>query len=75
MKRNRIAYGSKLPVYFSQAELTDIREHTFAHPDLVAHGLVEGKKLRVDLWLDDIEQIQGYVAAEAAQSGQVVWGR
>lgn len=65
MKRKRIAYGSKLPVYFSEAELTDIREHTFADPDLVAHALVEGKKLRVDLSLDDIEEIQGFLAAEA----------
>src|SRR5947199_120909 len=44
---------------------TNISEHRFADPDLVTHALVEGKKLRVDLSLDDIEEIQGYVAAEA----------
>jgi hypothetical protein len=43
MKRKRIAYGSKLPVYFSQAELTDIREHKFADPDLVAPAIVGGQ--------------------------------
>lgn len=65
MKRKRIAYGSTLPVYFSQAELTDIREHTFADPDLVAPAIVGGKRLRVNLSLDEIEELQGYVAAEA----------
>lgn len=42
MKRRHIAYGRKLPVYFSQAELADIREHTFADPDLVTTAIVEG---------------------------------
>jgi hypothetical protein len=64
MTRKRIAYGTKLPLHFSQAELDDIRERTLA-PDFAKHAVVEGKRLRVDLSLDDIEEIQGYVAAEA----------
>ena len=64
MTRKRIPYGTKLPVHFSQAELDDIREHTFDRR-LVTHVIVEGKRLRVNLSLDDIEEIQGYVAAEA----------
>lgn len=64
MKRKRVAYGTKLPVHFSQAELDDIREHTLA-PDFATHAIVEGKGLRVDLSLDEVEEIQGYVAAEA----------
>jgi hypothetical protein len=64
MSRKRIPYGKKLPVHFSQAELKDIREHTFA-PDFAQHAIVEGKKLQVNLSLDDIEEIQGWVAAEA----------
>ena len=58
-------YESKLPVYFSQQELADIREHTFVDSDFDRHAIVEGKRLRLDLSLDDIEEIQGYVAAEA----------
>jgi hypothetical protein len=65
MNRKQIPYGTKLPVYFSQAELDDIREHTFADSDLISHAVVDGKKLRVDLSLDDIEELQGYVAPEA----------
>ena len=64
MKRKRITYGTKLPVYLSQAELDDIRERTLAH-DFAKQAIVEGKRLLVNLTLDDIEEIQGYVAAEA----------
>lgn len=62
MNRRRIPYESKLPVYFSQQELADIREHTFVDSDFDRHAIVEGKRLRLDLSLDDIEEIQGYVA-------------
>jgi hypothetical protein len=69
MRRKRIPYGTKLPVRFSQAELDDIREHTFADSDLVSYAIVEGKKLHVDLSLDDIDELQGFVAAEANHTG------
>ncbi len=65
MNRKRITYGTKLPVYFSQAELDDVRELTFVDTRLISHAVIEGKRLRVELSLDDIEELQGYVAAEA----------
>lgn len=64
MAHKKIAYGTKLPVYFSQAELDAIREQTPA-PDFAKRAVLDGKRLRVDLSLDDVEEIQGYVAAEA----------
>ncbi len=64
MKRKRIAYGTKLHVHFSQSELDDIREHTLA-PDFATHAIVDDKGLRLDLSVDEVEEIQGYVAAEA----------
>ena len=65
MNRKHIPSGTKLPVYFSRQDLEDIRERTFADPEFGRYALVEGKRLRVDLSLDDMEEIQGYVAAEA----------
>lgn len=65
MIRKHIPYGTKLPVYLSKQELEDIRERSFADADFGLHATVEGKRLRLDLSLDDIEDIQGYVAAEA----------
>ena len=65
MSRRRIPYESELPVYFSQQEFADIHEHTFVDSDFGRHAMFEGKRLRPDLSLGDIEEIQGYVAAEA----------
>ena len=42
-----------------------IRDHTFYDPDFANLALVDGAGIRVDLSLDDIEEIQGYIAAEA----------
>lgn len=42
-------------MYFSQSELQDVREHTLFDPDFGLHALVEGKRLRLDLSLDDIQ--------------------
>lgn len=72
MNRKRIPSGTKLPVHLSQAELNDIRDHTFA-PEFAKHAIVEGKRLTLDLSLDDIEEIQGYVAAGAI--GYIFFGR
>ena len=64
MVRKRIPYGTKLPVYLTEKEVADIREHTFADPDF-GFGVLEGSRLRFNLSLDDIEDLQGNVAAEA----------
>ncbi len=65
MNRKRIPYGTKLPVSFSSKELEDIRELTMIGEEFGRYAVVEGKRLRLDLSLDDIEEIQGHVAAEA----------
>ena len=65
MKRKKIHYGSKLPVKLTLRERDLIHEETFCAPELVKFAVVEGKGIRVDLSLDDIEEIQGYIAAEA----------
>jgi len=64
-KRKTIPYATKLPVQFTREELDLIRDGTFADPSLVSHAIVEGPKRRLDLSLDDIEDLHGYVAAEA----------
>jgi len=65
MNRKRIPCGTKLPVSFSRKELEDIRELTMIGEEFGQHAVVEGKRLRLDLSLDDIEDVQGHVAAEA----------
>jgi hypothetical protein len=64
-RRKKIPYGSKLPVYFSEEELRLIREHTFVNPDFGRLAVAERGKLKLALSLDDIEEVQGYIAAEA----------
>lgn len=65
MKRKKIPYGTKLPVTLTLRERDIIRDETFCDPNFARLAIVESKGLRVDLSLDDIEEIQGYVAAEA----------
>ena len=42
-----------------------IRDKRFCNPDFARFAVVDGKEIRVELSLDDIEEIQGYIAAEA----------
>jgi len=65
MKRKKIPYGTKLPVKLTIRERDLIRDETFCDPDFAKFAIVEAKGIRIDLSLDDIEEIQGYVAATA----------
>jgi hypothetical protein len=64
-KRKKISYGSKLPVYFSEEDLRLVRERTLVDPDFGRLALAESGKLKLELSLDEIEEVQGYIAAEA----------
>ena len=63
--RKRIPYGTKVPVTLTLLERDLIRDETFCNPDFAKCAVAEGEGIRMDLSLDDIEEIQGYVAAEA----------
>ena len=65
MKRKKIPYGQKIPVKITVRERDLIRDETFCNPNFAKLAVVEGKGIKVDLSLDEIEEIQGYVAAEA----------
>ena len=65
MKRKKIPYGTKLPVRLSMSQRELIRDHTYYPGDAINLGLADGNRIRLDLTLDEIEDIQGYVAAEA----------
>ena len=65
MNRKKIPYGTKLPVKLTLLERDLIRDKTFCDPDFAKLAIAEGEGIRVDMSLDDIEEIQGYVAAEA----------
>lgn len=63
--RKRIPYGTKLPVTLTLRERDLIRDETFCDLNVAKCAVVEGTGVRVGLSLDEIEEIQGYVAAEA----------
>jgi hypothetical protein len=63
--RTTIPYGSKLPVTLTLRERDLIRDETYCDPSFAKCAVVDGTGIKVELSLDDIEEIQGYVAAEA----------
>lgn len=65
MRRKKILPGTKVPVRLSIRQRDLIRDHTFYDPDFANIALVDGKGIRLNLTLDDIEEIQGYIAAAA----------
>jgi len=65
MKRKKMPYGTKLPVTLTLRERDIILDETFCDPDFARLAVVDGKRIKVELSLDDIEEIQGYIAAEA----------
>lgn len=65
MKRKKIRYRTQLPVKLTIRERGLIRDKTFCDPDFAKCAVVDNDGIRLDLSLDDIEEIQGYAAAEA----------
>ncbi len=68
MKRKKIPYGMKVSVKLTLRERDLIRDDTFCDPDFARLAIVRGKDIMVELSLDEIEEVQGYVAAEANHS-------
>jgi hypothetical protein len=69
--RKTIASGTAVEVLFTLAERDLIVEHTFAGPDLTDRlqlATVKGTKLAVKYTLDDLDELLGYIAAEANHS-------
>ena len=65
MPRTPLPRGSKLPVHFTTEECNLIREHTFYDPNFGNLALADNDGMRLEMTLDDIEDLQGYVAAES----------
>lgn len=61
--RTVIPPGSKVPVRLTFRERDLIRNKTFCDPDFAKCAVVEGTGIRMDLSLDEIEEVQGDVAA------------
>ena len=64
-KRKKIPAGTKLPVCMSVDDHQFILDHTFVEPKAFGLGVTEGHRVTYQLSLDDIEYIQGFIAAEA----------
>ena len=54
-----------MPVTLTLRERDIIRDETLCDPDFARLAVIDGKSMKADLSLDDIENIQGYIAAEA----------
>ena len=68
MTRKRIEPNSKLTVELTARDWVDLTEHTFVEPEFVQCVVVEGTERRVQWSLDDIEDVQGHVAATSNQT-------
>lgn len=64
MEKKKIPEGTKLPVRLTAPERRLIRELTLYDPDFCSDAPDTGP-IVVEMDLDTIEEIQGYVAAEA----------
>jgi len=65
MNRKSIDHGTRLPVSFSAQELEDIRGCSMIGEEFGRCAAVASKRLHLDLSLDEIEEIQGHIAADA----------
>lgn len=63
--RRTIPEESKISVTLTLRERDLIRDEMYCNPDFAKAAVVDGAGIRADLSLDDIEEIQGYVAATA----------
>ncbi|MHB9111009.1 MAG: hypothetical protein ACYC4D_00015 [Thermoleophilia bacterium] len=63
--KKKIPLDSKLPVKLTVRECNIIRDETFCDPRLVRLASVDGKHVLIEWSLDEIEDVQGFVAAEA----------
>jgi hypothetical protein len=63
--RTTIPSGTKLPVTLTLRDRDLIRDETFCDPGFAKCAAVDGTGIKVELSLDEIEEIQGYVAAAA----------
>lgn len=71
VKRKKIRYGEPMEVPFTQRERSLILEHTFAGPNLTDRlriASTQGTKLLAKFTLDDLDELLGYIAAEANHS-------
>lgn len=64
MKKN-IPCGKKLQVQLTTRERDLILDETLCDPGVLKIAIVADKSIKVNWSLDEIEDVQGYVAAEA----------
>jgi hypothetical protein len=65
MIRKKIPFGAKLPVILTLHERDLICDETFYDPNFANLAVVDGNGIKIELSLDDIEDLQGCVAAAA----------
>lgn len=63
--RKKTSAAEKIPVLLTPADRDLIRDETFYDPDFAKMAECRGNKLVVPLPLNDIEDLQGFVAAAA----------
>ncbi len=71
MKRKKIKYGEPVDVSFTQGERTLMLEYTLAGPDLTDRlrvASIRGRNIVAKFTLDDLDELLGYIAAEANHS-------
>jgi len=65
MEKQDLRLRKKLPVQLTLHERDLIRSSTFLDPDFGTDGVIDGKNITLELSIGEIEEVRGYVAAEA----------
>ncbi|MFH1009175.1 MAG: hypothetical protein V1800_17000 [Candidatus Latescibacterota bacterium] len=63
--KKKIPRGTRVLVKLTLRERDLIRDDAYCDPDFGRLAISEGRSIRIYMTLDEIEDIQGYVAAEA----------
>ncbi len=65
MKKKIIPCDAKIPIKLSIRELEMIRDKTFCDPNYIKFAIIDDKNVKIKLSFSEIEDMQGYIAAEA----------
>jgi len=68
MKRKRIGLQEKIPVNITKSDHQYILDKTLVEAEAFGLGRVKGNEITFKLSAEEIEYIQGYIAAEANHS-------
>jgi hypothetical protein len=65
MKKKQIRIDEQISISLTLRERDLIQKHTTYDPDFAALAEIKNNKIQIKLSLDEIDEVHGYIAAEA----------